>query len=43
LSLATPSGLILRGRVGQHTDESAEELLVSSEAKTACKDWHTDG
>jgi IS1 family transposase len=29
--------------VGKHTDELAEELLVSSEGKTACKDWHTDG
>ncbi len=43
LSLAHLSGLILTGRVGKHTDELAIELVVSTEGKTNCKEWHTDG
>ena len=43
LSLAQLSGLILTGRVGKHTDELAAELAVSTQAKTDCKEWHTDG
>ena len=43
LSLAQLSGLILCGRVGKHTDELAQELVSSTEGKTDCKEWHTDG
>jgi len=43
LSLAQLSGLILCGRVGKHTDELALELVASTEGKTDCCEWHTDG
>ena len=43
LSLAQLSGLILTGRVGKHTDELAEELVFSTQGKTDCREWHTDG
>lgn len=43
LSLAVSSGLILSSRVGKHTDELAQELVVSNEGKTKCKAWDTDG
>ncbi len=43
ISLAQISGLILSGRVGKHTDELAPELVRSTEGKTDCKKWHTDG
>ena len=43
LSLAQLSGLILCGRVGKHTDSLAIELVVSTEGKTDCKEWGTDG
>lgn len=39
VSLAASSGLILAARVGKHTDDLIEELVVSSEGKTACKQW----
>lgn len=42
LSLAQTSGLILSARVGKHTDEFLTELIVSSEGKTDCREWHTD-
>ena len=42
LSLAGSSGLILSGRVGKHTDELVQELVVSTEGKTKCKAWDTD-
>ena len=42
VSLANSSGLILAARVGKHTDELIEELVVSSEGKTACKRWNSD-
>jgi len=42
LSLADSSGLILAARVGKHTDELSEELVVSSEGKTACKRFNSD-
>ncbi len=35
--------MILSARVGKHTDKFIEELVVSSEAKTACLEWDTDG
>ena len=35
--------MILTGRVGRHTDELAAELLVSTQGKTDCTEWHTDG
>jgi hypothetical protein len=43
LSLAQLSGLILCGRVGKHTDELVQELVASTESKTDCQEWHTDG
>ena len=35
--------MILCARVGKHTDELAIELVASTEGKTDCKEWHTDG
>jgi insertion element IS1 protein InsB len=43
ISLASDSRLILSARVGKHTDELLEELVVSTEGKTDCKEWNTDG
>jgi IS1 family transposase len=43
LSLAQLNGLILSGRVGKHTDKLAIELATSTEGKTSCKEWDTDG
>ena len=37
------SGLILAARVGKHTDEFIEELLVNTEGQTDCQQWYTDG
>ena len=42
VSLADSSGLILAARVGKHTDELIEDLVVSSEGKTACKRFNSD-
>lgn len=42
ISLADVSGLILAARVGKHTDELIEELVISSEGKTACKRFNSD-
>ncbi|MBE9180018.1 hypothetical protein IQ268_15720 [Oculatella sp. LEGE 06141] len=36
MSLADSSGLILAARVSKHTDELIEEVVVSTEGKTAC-------
>lgn len=33
----------MSSRVGKHTDELAVELIVSTEGKTNCTEWHTDG
>ncbi len=50
-SLAQDSGLVLAARVGKpfglssgrkHTDELIEELVVSPEGKTDCKQWNSD-
>lgn len=43
LSLAKDSGLLLSGRIGKHTDELAQALVVNTEGKTACHRWQTDG
>ena len=43
LSLVQLSDLILCGRVGKHTDELAQELVTSTEGKTDCTKWNTDG
>lgn len=43
ISLAQLSGLILSGRIGKHADELAAELVTSTEGKTECREWHTDG
>ncbi len=29
--------------MGKHTDELVQELVSSTEGKTDCKEWHTDG
>ena len=42
VSLADDSGLILEARVGKHTDELIEELVITSEGKTACKRFNFD-
>jgi len=42
LSLADSSGLILTAGVGKHTDALIEELVVSTEGKTACRQWNSD-
>ena len=42
LSLADSSGLILAARVGKYTDELIEELVTTSERKTACKRFNSD-
>jgi IS1 family transposase len=42
LTQAAESGLILAARVGKHTDQFIEELIVNTEGKTDCKQWHTD-
>ncbi len=42
MSLADSSGLILTARVGKHTDELIEELVVSTEGKTHCQQWNSD-
>ena len=42
MTLADSSGLILASRVGKHTDKLLEELVVSTEGKTACKQWNSD-
>ena len=43
LTLAHDSGLILTARVGKHTDEFIAELVSSTEGKTNCLNWKTDG
>ena len=35
--------IILAARVGKHTDELIEEIVVSTECKTDCQHWNTDG
>ena len=42
LSIAATSELILAARVGKHTDELIEALVVSTEGKTDCKCWNSD-
>ncbi len=42
LSLADSSGLILAARVGKHTDELIEQLVISTEGKTDCKRFNSD-
>ncbi len=42
LSLADSSGLILATRIGKHTDELTEELVISTEGKTDCQQWNSD-
>ena len=42
ISLASSSELILSARVGKHTDELLEDLVVSTEGKTECKEWNSD-
>lgn len=42
LSLALGSGLILAARLGKHTDKLIEQLVVTTEGKTDCKQWNSD-
>jgi IS1 family transposase len=42
IRLADLSGLILAARVGKHTDELLEKLIVSTEGKPKCKQWNSD-
>ncbi len=42
LSLADSSGLILAVRVGKHTDELIDQLVVNTEGKTNCKRFNSD-
>jgi insertion element IS1 protein InsB len=42
ISLADSSGLLLAARIGKHTDALLEELIVSTEGKTDCRNWNTD-
>ncbi len=35
--------MILADRVGKHTGSLAQELVASTQGKTECKEWHTDG
>ncbi len=42
MTQASSSGLILSARVGKHTDNFIEELIVNTEGKTSCIRWHTD-
>ena len=43
MTQATGSGLILATRVGKHTDEFIDQLVVNTEGKTNCVEWRTDG
>ncbi len=43
LTQAQGSGLIIVARVGKHTDEVITQLIVNTEGKTNCPQWHTDG
>jgi insertion element IS1 protein InsB len=43
VNIAEKSGLILAARVGKHTDALIEELINSTEGKTDCQNWNTDG
>ncbi len=42
MTQASSSGLILAARVGKHTDPIIEELIVNTDVKTDCFQWHTD-
>lgn len=35
--------LILSGRIGKHTDQLAVELVLNTQGKTDCTEWHIDG
>lgn len=43
VTIAEESGLILSARVGKHTDQFLEELVCSTEGKTDCYPWDSDG
>ncbi len=42
MTQASSSGLILAARVGKQSKDLIEELIVSTEGKTDCRQWHTD-
>jgi insertion element IS1 protein InsB len=41
MTQAGKSGLIIATRVGKHTDEFISQLVVNTEDKTDCHQWHT--
>lgn len=43
MTIAEDSGLILSARIGKHTDKFLEELVCSTEGKTDCFEWYSDG
>ena len=43
ISVAKDSGLIISARVGKHTDEFIDELVVNTEGKSTDQEWDTDG
>lgn len=43
MTQAQHSGLIMSARVGKHTDQFLQELVVNTEGKTNSQEWHTDG
>ena len=43
MTQAQGSGLIIATRVGKHSDEFIAQLVVNTEGKTGCQQWHTDG
>ena len=43
ISLTLDTGLIIAACVGKHTDRFLSELVCSTEGKTDCKCWDTDG
>jgi len=43
VSIGEESRLILTARVGKHTDELIGEIIESTEGKTDCQHWNTDG
>jgi len=43
LSQATDSGLVLAARVAKHADELPIGLVTSTEGRTDCQHWDTDG
>jgi len=43
VSQATDSGLVLAARVAKHADELPIGVVTSTEGRTDCQHWDTDG